>query len=203
MWLLPSRGRPLQCQRFFDAFAATGATTGGFLWLDSDDAHQYAAIKLPDGWSVIVHERIGLGPLQNEFFRLHPDLPWYGMIADDIVPTSQRWDTKLIESAGLDGVAYGDDTIQREKQCTHGVLGGDFVRALGFIILPGLHGEWGDNVINEVARRKGVLRYLPDVKLEHWHWANGRALKDDTYLKTFADQDREIYNRWYATLGPA
>lgn len=203
MWILPSRQRPESLKRFFDHYAKTKADTPGLVVLDRDDPELdgYASVTLPEGWSLIVEPRHkSLGALQNSIYERFSHLPWFGMVADDVTPLTDGWDRALVEAAGSDGVAYGYDSINKGKSFTHGVLGGDFVRALGWLILPGLDRLYGDNVIMEVATRKGVLRYLPDVFMEHLHFSNGTAPIDDTYRKLNAAQDRAIYEAWITTL---
>lgn len=202
MWILPSRSRPQNLLRFFDAFARTKADTPGLVVLDYDDPllDGYRAVTLPPGWSLILepkHETFGA--LQNSVFDRWPHNEWYGMIADDVVPLSDGWDKKLVETAGIDGVSYGYDSINQGRSFTHGVLGGDFVRDLGWLILPGLDRLYGDNVIIDLAKEKGVLRYCPDVILEHLHFSNGKAPMDETYRKNNATNDREIYEAWKAS----
>jgi len=202
MWVLPSRSRPQNLLRFFDAFARTGATTAGLVVLDHDDPllDGYRAVTLPPGWSLILepkHET--LGALQNSVFDRWPHNDWYGLIADDVVPVTDQWDTALIKAAGSDGVAFPHDSINGGAQFTHGVIGGDLVREMGWLILPGLDRVYGDNVWTEIGKKRGVLRYCPDVKLNHLHFSNGKAPMDNTYRKTRVDKDREIYENWLAT----
>lgn len=208
MWILPTRGRPQNLIRFFERFAETGARSPGIVCVDNDDPQleRYKALARPDtardlapvprNWKFVFAPRIGLGPTINRAFEERPDLAWYGMLSDDAVPTTPGWDRALIEAAGSDGVAYGADGIRDEASAGMPVLGGDFVRSLGWIILPGLVRLYGDDVWTEIARKRGVLRYLPHVRLEHWHFSNGKAPKDETYRKPEADADRRLYEQW-------
>jgi len=166
--------------------------------IDSDDPtiEEYMKIKLPDGWTRYIAEPIGLGAVINRAFSSHPNESWYGMITDDHVPVTRGWDSALISAAGSNFVSYCADGIVDEAQASACVLGGDFARELGWIILPGLVRIYGDNVITEIAREKNALRYLPDVRVEHWHFSNGMAKMDETYKKPEAESDKAIYDRW-------
>lgn len=206
MWCLPSRGRPESVVRFFKAWRETGASTPGVLWLDEDDAQKYQGIELPEKWRVTIWPRCeSLGATINKFYEMFKSEPWFGMLADDAVPVTSGWDVALIKSAANDGISYCADGINDEKQVGHCVIGGDLARELGWLILPGLTRVYGDNVLTEIGRRKGVLRYLPDVLVEHWHFSTGKSPYDETYAKPYADRDRMIYERWlsrYRMGGP-
>lgn len=197
MWILPSRGRPASIARFFKAWRETEANTPGVLWLDEDDPSNYDVTELPYNWQAIRgRRRESLGLTQNALFCRFYEAPWFGLIADDVVPKTRHWDAKLVAAAGSNGIAYPFDEINAGKQFTHGVIGGDLVREMDFLILPGLHRLYGDNVWTEIGRTRGVLRYLPDVVLEHWHFSNGKAPYDETYRKDDSHGDQAVYERW-------
>lgn len=194
MWLLPSRSRPHNAERLFKAW---GATTPGSLRVDDCDplAEAYRALALPQGWKLTVGPRRPLGELYNEFYAYHPNLDWYGFIADDVVPETEGWDRKLIEIAGQDGMAVpsgGEST----GGSPHFVLAGSLVREQGWLCLPGLHRIYIDTVWQQIAKANGVYRYAPEIRLEHHHFSNRRALFDGTYRKSDKSQDRALYEAW-------
>jgi len=156
---------------------------------------QYESIHKPPGWHVIAAERAPLSTIYNDSFRSRPDYSWYGFIADDVVPLTKHWDIKLIEAAGSDGMAVpaGGETT---GGCPHFVLGGDLVRSIGWLSLPGLDRIYIDTVWKDIAEARGVLRRVPDVVLEHRHFSNGKALMDATYRKHHKPEDKLIYEKW-------
>jgi hypothetical protein len=198
MWIIPSRSRPHNVARLAEACRSTGTTTPGLVLVDNDDPlhDAYLAIDLPPGWCVITGVRAGLAELYNHVFRVFSDLEWYGIFADDVVPESPAWDTVLIEAAGLDGLAYGDDGMNGEAHATHFAVGGDLVREVGWLAFPGLHRLYIDTIWTELARARGVLRYQPEIKIIHHHPWNRMALMDATYRKLSAKVDRILYDAW-------
>lgn len=204
MWILPSRGRAQNAARFFSAFAATGGSTPGVLCVDSDDQQleAYRELALPKGWALEVAPRLGVGPTINRAFNEHPAEPWYGTMSDDAMPVTGGWDKELADAAGEEYISYCADGINDERQASHFAIGGALARRLGWIILPGLVRIYGDNVISDIGRAHGLLRYLPHVRLEHWHFSNGKALIDETYLKPEAGNDSTVYQRWVAAGRP-
>lgn len=205
MWLLPSRGRPNSMPRFFEAWRKTEASTPGIVCLDDDDAWRYAGMEVPEGWQVSVKPRYeSLGANTNAYFEMFPFEPWYGLLADDAVPVTKHWDQKLIEAAGTDGIACCWDGINNGSGLgSSPCIGGEFVRKNGWIIYPGLQRIYGDNILYEIAESRGVLKYLPDVIVEHWHFSTGKSPMDETYLKPGSASDRAIYDQWKAQGGAA
>ncbi len=202
MFILPTRGRPHNLKRLIDACHQTHILP--FPWyvrVDDDDATlaAYRAVELPQNWTLIIGERKGCCEIFNEGFERHPDQSFYGRMCDDVLPESTEWDAVLISSAASDGHAYGDDGIQHEAMATHGVLGGDFVRSIGWLAPPGMKRVYDDRLLTDIARKRGVLRYHPDIKLTHLHVSAGKAPHDATYDKPEAVEDQRIYEQWLAS----
>ncbi len=192
MWIIPSRSRPQNIRRLI------GITTPVYLRLDDDDPmlQGYRDLDLPWNWIFVVTKRASFSSIYNEFFIALPDLDWYGFLADDVVPETFDWDRLLIEAAGKDGLAFGDDGINGGAFATHFVVGGDLVRSVGWLALHGLDRIYIDTVWNDIAADRGVRRYLPDVKLRHHHFSNRLALMDQTYRKPTKYNDRILYEAW-------
>lgn len=203
MWFLPTRSRPNSLQRFFDHYVITKATSPGVVWLDDDDINLtlYKSIQLPANWKMVVAPNYnkGTGYITNLFFEMFPNEPFYGLLGDDVIPKTYQWDRKLIETAGNDGLAYGDDGIN-PSHAAHPCVGGDLVRGLGWLALPGLDRIYIDNALHEVAKRAGKAYFMPNVKTEHLHFSTGKSPFDKTYEKSHNARDKEIYEAWLATL---
>lgn len=197
-WFIPSRARPHNLARLIAACRATGMTTPVVVRIDGDEHLRgvYADLCRDAGWELEVGPRERLSVLYNEFFGMRPDLRWYGFLSDDVVPETPAWDRRLIDAAGADGLAFGDDGINGALHAAHFVLGGDLVREIGWLSLPGLDRIYIDTCWNDIARDRGAFRYLPDVKLYHRHFSNHQALFDATYKKQNKAADRALYEAW-------
>lgn len=196
MWILPSRSRPHNLLRLINAWRFTLASTPCELCIDFDDPlrEQYETMKTP-GWGLFIGQRGPLSAIYNNAFERHPHEMWYGFIADDVVPITDNWDMKLIEAAGSNGMAVpaGGETT---GGCPHFVIGGDLVRSIGWLSLPGLDRIYIDTVWGDIAKYRDVYREVHDVKLEHFHFSNGKAMMDSTYRKHHKEQDKIIYDNW-------
>lgn len=206
MWFLPSRSRPSSLKRFFMHYELTKADSEGVVWIDEDDAHNYDSVEVPAKWVKITSPRKkgGTGALTNAFYNMFPDEPWYGLLADDVIPRTKNWDAKLIEAAGADGVSYGEDGIERfvdgVRHCSHPCVGGDRVRKNGWLALPGCERTYIDDALRESAKRDNKLFFLPDIFIEHMHFSNGKSPMDKTYEKNSVNKDKEIFDAWLQCL---
>ena len=204
MFVLPSRGRPHNLRRLLDAWEETRATLPVWLRLDDDDPNlpEYLTISLPSLWHLEVGPRVSLSIIYNKVYELVPETTgWWGLIADDVVPETVNWDFKLVEAAGAGGMAVpagGHD----DEGAPHFVLGGDLVRDIGWLALPGLDRIYIDTVWMLIAKHKGVFRRMPNVMLRHHHFSNGKALFDDTYRKHHKPEDRRVYETFVQGVGP-
>lgn len=188
MIVLPSRNRPERLQQFIDGYRATGATAPVYLRIDYDDDYlpAYDAIELPDNWLRVTGERKKFVGACNEMLEKFPNEPYYAFMADDIVPRTQGWDAALIEAAGRDRVAWGNDIMQAPK-CTHPFIGGDLMRHVGWFAAPGFLHWYIDTTWEWLANKTGRAVYLPTVVTEHVHYEANGALYDRTYHERFLD----------------
>ena len=195
MWVLPSRGRPYNIERLVNCYNRTGATTPVWLRLDEDDVRlpDYQVLDLPLLWKCCVGPRVPLSEVYNEIFK--DTYPWWGFIADDVVPETKFWDRELIRVAGPDGMAAPSGGHDPDG-APHFVLGHKLPISMGWLALPGLDRLYIDTVWVDIAKSKGVFRSVPDVVLRHAHFSNRGALKDETYKKHNKDRDKSIYEAW-------
>lgn len=199
MFSLPSRGRPHNLRRFLDAYEATRATAPMWLRLDLDDPSlpEYDRILLPDHWLKTVGPRHPnrCNGCVAEMFSAFPDEAHYGLMADDLIPRTDQWDAKLIEAAGSSRLAYPDDGKWGADLATHPVLGGDLVRAIGWLVLPTVLHSFVDTALFAIAHRSGRAVYLPEVLVEHMH-----PLANDNHGRPKAEMDATY--RYAETYGP-
>lgn len=209
--LLPTRGRPENCARFVKAALETADDIHIYLRLDYDDPKvaQYDSLLISEAnrLTVMHGERIGFGPSLNALAaRADRDgVSHLGMFADDVVPMTPHWDTRLIEGLGdFLGVAYGDDGLRDKHQPdlpTHYVTQTEVYRRLGYLSPPGIRHLFLDNVARDVGRRLRNFVFVP-VRIQHLHpWAEGEQIDDLTYQEggrnpQIRKADRKAYLQW-------
>lgn len=203
MFILCSRGRPAGLARFAAAYRKTEATLPVLVRLDLDDPRlgEYGTTVLPKSWHEWIGPRKPLAEIYNDIFRCFWGKEFYGLLADDLVPATLRWDRQLVEAAASHGVAYGDDGIQGEEIATHPVIGGELVRAVGWLAPPWLKFLWIDTTWTAIGRALGRLRYLPHTSMEHLHYSVGKSEHDQTYRDhhQYGPADQEAFRAWEST----
>lgn len=159
----------------------------------ADVVHQSPDIDV----RIITGPRIGAGPSLNDLFSQAPNEPFYGVVADDVVPRTPRWDQTLA-AACKGGIAYPADGFMDAKLPTHAFLDGDMVRRLGWINLPSVKHWYNDNVWMLIGKAAGKLQYVPEVLVEHMHHVNGKAKVDLNYAESWNGQyvDQANYEAW-------
>jgi hypothetical protein len=201
MWLLPSRSRPHNLERFFSACTRVGWSTPGVVICDYDDPmleRNRTTMDMPGAecWSMVVVERKPLGELYNTAFKSNPTAEWFGFLGDDVEPQTARVDAALVDCARRGRFGYCADDVNDERSWTHGTIPGEFARREGWLALPGLDRLYVDTVWQTIARREGLLEYLPQHRMPHLHFSVGAAPRDEIYAKPSAHMDRRIYEAW-------
>jgi hypothetical protein len=170
MFILPSRGRPHNINRFIAAYKRTYASSLVIVYVDADDPmlKQYQMIRYPEKvMPCVLSTRLGIGGITERAFQVNRHDSYYGFLADDVVPMTHEWDLKLIEAAGTKELAYPDDGIYHEAIATHPVIGGDLVRAVGFLSLQGCKSYYIDTFWSTLTHHLGIRHYLPDIVYQH------------------------------------
>lgn len=203
MWFIPSRQRPHRLEKLMEACRETNMSTPAAVLLDEDDPclARYLELPLLPLWSAEVGPRAGLSAIYNRSLAAHPGKSWYGVLCDDAVPKTDKFDKRLSKLAGKTRFAVPVGAHDDEV-APHFVVGGDLVREMGWISLPGLERIYIDTVWDDIARKKGVYCKAINVIVEHHHFSNGMALMDATYKKPNKANDKTVYDNWYNSINP-
>lgn len=194
MHLLPSRGRPVQLQRFFDEGQPEQP---GVVITEEDQSDSYVKIRMPPTWQLLVVtgvKRLGFAAAANIGFRQFPSEPWYGQSGDDSVGRTPHWDTILGAAATPSKIVWPDDLFG--GRCTQPFVGGDLVRALGWFSHPALGHLYTDTVWGDIqSKLANGGGYMPEVVYEHLHWCAGKAVMDQTAHERKTQGDEMAYRR--------
>ena len=120
-------------------------------------------------------------------------------IDDDCLVQTDGWDEILyepIKEIGY-GISYGNDGLQGELLPTKVMISTNITKSLGFWCPTTLFHSYADNFWKRIGQDIDSLHYFNDVNMEHLHWINGKAPKDETYESNTDElffQDRSAYN---------
>lgn len=200
MWVFATRGRVNNCQRFIQAWNQTGASSKVYVRLDDDDPDLSCIQELPwpDTFEMHVGPRARIGPAMQEMFQRYPNEPWYGILADDIIPKTWHWDRRLIEAAGTNSVSCANEVHEKSIRICHPCVGGDLVRLVGCFAIPTVQHFGTDTLWECIHHCCDLNNKLQDVILEHAHYNFGQSEFDKTYQESQAVRrnDKMAYKAW-------
>lgn len=200
MFFLPTRNRPERLQQALDKITEAGTQSAGLIVIDGEDPSKYDNIRLPDNWSFkfLPNDLGGVARVWNWCVDNYPDLPWYGMITDDLHVRTKEWDVKLIEAAGSKNIASANDLWQANENVALGrmqgavVFGGDLIRTVGYWAPRGMIHNFVDDLWENIGRGFNCWRVLIDVITEHMHPAVGKSGLDETYARNMQVVDGRL-----------
>ncbi len=127
-------------------------------------------ITWPKHWHI--HESFGHMEMQralNALYRLYPNEKTYGIITDQSRPQTPGWASKLEAEAGSGLMSMCNTTKNRVNPRSHlrrittTCMGGDFVRAVGWVWLPRVVHLYGDDAWEDIGYALNIIRYMPEV----------------------------------------
>lgn len=184
--ICPTRERTNKILECIDAWRDTQSGKSDFLICLDDDDPQLERYKeiLPDDVLVDVGPRLKLIGSVNRAFREHPEYKYYGFIGDDHHFRTEKWDEifiHTIENMGGSGIVYGNDLLQGENLATAYVVSADIPMAVGYMAPKQLIHLCMDDYYMDLGRELDLLRYVPEVVIEHMHPAAKKSEYDARY----------------------
>jgi hypothetical protein len=200
MWTFATRNRVRNCERFIESWQHTQADSAVYVRLDDDDPALEDLLKLswPKQFLIITGPRARLGQAMQEMFARFPNEPWYGILADDVIPQTPHWDKKLIESAGTHSISCANEVHEKAIRICHPCVGGDLVRLVGCFAIPTVKHFGTDTLWECIHHCCDLNNKQHDVILEHAHFNFGQSQLDDTYKESQAvrREDKIAYKAW-------
>jgi hypothetical protein len=199
MYILTSMGRAARLRAVADTYQ-WGGESQVILALYAGDKQLplYVEQEWPENWRIETVPMLGNGPTYNEILKRHPNEKCYGFLADDAILDVQGMLRMLEADAGHWNVAYANDKHHGAAIPTMPCMGGDLVRAIGYLS-PDCLIHWGiDCAWFEIGKRLGGLRYRADLTYTHLNPVWGTAPDDRTYQlarqNSFGYQD--LFRAW-------
>ena len=206
MWLLPTRNRPKAVEACIAAMKATGEVPETAVMVDGPMYN----IEWPANWHV--YESFGHLEMQralNALLEKHPNEPTYGILTDQSRPITPLWASKLEEAAGTGYIAMCNTTRQRFnprtglRRITTICVGGELVRALGWIWLDKVCHLYGDDAWEELGYALNCIKYVPDVVIQALLKREGEVELDANHNRRWKGQsymatDQQAYEKWKA-----
>lgn len=208
--MVPTRGRRAQCERLLESFTETSTCADIVFITDPDDQETYEGVQWGDALCGMLEPRAYLsGKLNQTAIALIDDYDVLMWCADDHVFRTRDWDKIMLAALadmGGSGWAYPDDK-RRSDVPEIWMCSSDIVRTLGWFANPALQHYYLDNTTAEIGKRTGLIRYCPEVVIEHLHYSvSAETERDETYSQTedkFGGSDLVAYQYWRENDLPA
>lgn len=182
MWILTSLGRPDRIRAVVESYEWGAEKVILALYENDNRLPEYVAQEWPENWVTEIVPMRGNGPTYNEILRRYPHERCYGFLADDAILDEQGMLRELSAGAGSWNIAYANDKHHGADIPTMPCMGGDLVRAIGYLS-PRCLIHWGiDCAWKEIGERLGVLRYFENLTYTHLNPVWGTAPDDATYV---------------------
>ena len=201
--MVPTRGRRAQCERLLKSFTETATCADLVFVLDGDDQETYAGMDWGPATVAVLDPRDYLTGKLNKTAEamadLYPVLMWTG---DDNVFVTPGWDKIMLDALddlGGSGWIYPDDK-RRSDVPEHWMCSSDLVKALGWFAPPYVQHYYMDNIIAELGKRAGLIRWCPQAVVRHEHYSvAAETAHDDLYQSTeekFGASDLAAFQEW-------
>ena len=206
--IIPVRGRREQAERVLKSFTETTDNSDLIFILDEDDTETYEGMDWGPATTVVL-ERQSISPKFNAVAI--PAAEKYDVLmasGDDNVFRTPHWDTimlKVLADMGGTGWVY-PDVVRRNDIPEIWMASSDLVKALGWFTSPTQAHYYTDNIIAELGKRTGLLRFCPQAVVEHLHYSvTPGAVRDETYSyaeNTWGASDLEAFYAWQRDVMP-
>lgn len=204
--MVPTRGRRAGAQRCLESFAATVSleTTEIAFVTDPDDQETYEGIDWSPGSCAVLDPRAeSLADLLNKTASaVIDDYDVLMHVSDDCVFTTPGWDAIMLaalEDLGGSGWVYPDDK-RRADIPEIWAVSRDVVKTLGWFYPPATGHFYADNIVADLGKRAGLIRFCREAVIEHRHYSvDPGTAHDATYREAeekFGQADLAAFRQW-------
>lgn len=165
-------------------------------------------IDWPKHWHV--HESYGHMEMQralNALLRLHPQEKNYGILTDQSRPITPLWASKLEAAAEDRYMAMCNTTKPRRnprtglRRVTTICVGGELVRAIGWIWLDKVCHLYGDDAWEDIGYALNCIKYVPEVVIQALLKRDGEVEIDANHRRIWKGQsymgtDQAAFEAW-------
>ena len=206
--LLPSRFRPAGLRRAAESWRAHSVESDIVFGFQEDDPDLAENVAIAGGYPHHLFENIGLAAKANALCEAMPGYAGYMILNDDQIIHTPGWDRVLLDA--IDEFArdrghrlvipHWRDGIHDER-LPQGFVTAELLAITQSYLPRGyMRHLFTDNYFKFIGETCGMLRYVPEVFIEHLHFVNGKAKPDANYAETQNSvayrRDEAQFRRW-------
>ncbi len=207
--IVPTRSRRAQCERLLKSFTETADDADILFVTDGDDQETYADMDWGPADHAVLDPRDSLsGKLNRTADAVIDAYDALFFVGDDHVFRTDHWDTvmlSVLEKMNGTGWLYPDDK-RRSDVPEIWMTSSNVIQALGWFAPPEVRHYYCDNIIAELGNRSGLIRRVPEVIIEHLHYAVcADTERDQLYQETesaWGASDAMAFRQWRITKMP-
>ena len=207
--IVPTRGRRKQCERLLESFEKTTDNAELVFVTDVDDQETYEGMDFGTALHAMLNPREFLsGKLNKTAMACADDYDALFFVGDDHVFRTEHWDTimlDVLEEMGGTGILYPDDK-RRDDIPEIWMMSTDIIKSLGWFASPTQQHFYLDNILGELGKRSGLIRWVPEVLIEHLHYTVcNETERDELYVSTeeaFGASDFQAFQEWRGNILP-
>lgn len=208
--VVPTRNRRANCERMLKSFTETAGEDTDILFVtDPDDQDTYKDMDWGGALHAIMEPRgsfiTKLNHGADAFIDVHDA---FFAIGDSNVFITPGWDEIMLaklQDMGGSGWVYPENGRRRDIPESW-LASADVVKELNWLAPPYVGMYYGDNIIAELGKRAGIIRYCPEAVIEHRHYSVSKdTVYDSTYRDsetTWGEADHKSYQQWHAEQMP-
>ena len=204
--IVPTRGRRANCERLLESFRETASPGTDLLFIsDPDDQDTYDGTDWGDALHAVMEPRGSYITKLNHGWQVFAgDYGAYMCLGDSNVAVTPGWDAillKALEDLGGNGWVYPENGRRRDVP-EHWLASASITEALGWFAPPYTGMYYGDNIVGELGKRAGLIRYVPQAVVEHRHYTVDPDTGYDATYKdaeaTWGAPDHAAFQEWRA-----
>ncbi len=206
--IVPVRGRRANAERLLKSFAETTDNADLMFISDGDDQDTYRGMDWGDAFHAVLDPRTSVVRKLNYAAGACEGYGAYMSVGDDNVFVTPHWDAVMLDALadlGGSGWVYPDDR-RRSDVPENWLASADVIETLGWFAPPEVDMYYPDNIIAELGKRSGLIRYCPAAVVEHRHYTIcSETARDQVYIEaenTWGASDLAAYQRWRADVMP-
>ena len=181
VFLLPTRNRIKNLRRFLLSAREIGTIEQGWVLVNAPELaerrseYELAMTTGPKGWSLKAVDADSYGSALRAVWNDVKHMKWVGLVSDDLVVASPRWDTYLVEALQGWNFASTNDGWQNGENGMplrmHGAIAwsGDLLRAVGWLFPPGFKHIFHDDVWESLGNETKCWAYQSQIMCRHLH----------------------------------
>lgn len=170
--------------------------------VDDDDHDNYRDVLPPIGHHMILRRTNLVNKLNRAAQEVVDKYHTLCFVGDDVVFHTEGWDERITDwmLGNHPGVCYCNDLLQGENLPNNVFLSSEIVKAQGYMVPPVMKHYYIDNYWKDLGIRLGSIKYFPDIIIEHLHWSNNKAEKDELYSESekMMGEDQRAFDKYRA-----